>query len=81
MSPTAEIVISGKQCKQYRKEIEQHYFPNKIICGSAVESTLPLLKDRNPIDTETNMYLCYDKTCQLPTTDISQLFEQLNHIR
>jgi len=81
MSPTTEIVISGKQCKHYRKEIEQQYFPNKIICGSPIDSTLPLLKDRKPIDAETYIYLCYNKTCQLPTTDIPKLFEQLNHIR
>lgn len=80
MSPTAEIVISGKDSIQIRKEIDRHYFPNKIICGSVSASTLPLLIDRKPKENETNIYLCFDKTCQLPTTSVTELVEQLNRI-
>lgn len=80
MSPTAEIVISGKDSIQIRKEIDNTYFPNKIICGSVEASTLPLLTDRKPIDDKTLIYLCFDKTCQLPTESITELFEQLNRI-
>jgi len=80
MSPTAEIVISGKDSIQIRKDIDRHYFPNKIICGSVSASTLPLLIDRKPKEDETNIYLCFDKTCQLPTTSVTELVEQLNRI-
>lgn len=80
MSPTAEIVISGKNSIQIRKEIDRHYFPNKIICGSILPSTLPLLIDRSPKEDLTHIYLCFDKTCQLPTTSVTELVEQLNHI-
>lgn len=80
MSPTAEIVVSGIDAQTVRKEIEQVYYPNKIICGSSTVSTLPLLEDRKPIDKETHIYLCYDKVCQLPTTSVSELFHQLKCI-
>ncbi|HSY62210.1 MAG TPA: hypothetical protein VK796_10055, partial [Cytophaga sp.] len=80
MSPTAEIAISGKDSIQIRKEIDRHYFPNKIICGSVLPSNLPLLTDRKPKDTDTYIYLCFDKTCQQPTTSVSELIEQLNRI-
>ncbi len=80
MSPTAEIVISGKDSIQIRKEIDQHYHPNKIICGSILASNIPLLKDRKPQDDTTTIYLCFDKTCQLPTTSVHTLLEQLKRI-
>jgi uncharacterized protein YyaL (SSP411 family) len=80
MSPTAEIVISGKNSIQIRKEIDRRYFPNKIICGSVSASTLPLLADRKPIDDKTVIYLCFDKICQLPTEYTTELFDQLNRI-
>jgi uncharacterized protein YyaL (SSP411 family) len=80
MSPTAEIVISGKNSIQLRKEIDSMYFPNKVICGSVEASTLPLLTDRKPQDDKTLIYLCFDKTCQLPTTSVTELFEQLNRV-
>ena len=80
MSPTAEIVISGKDSIQIRKEIDSTYYPNKIICGSVEASTLPLLIDRKPKDDVTLIYLCFDKTCQLPANSVTELFEQLNRI-
>lgn len=80
MAPTAEIVISGKDSIEFRKDIDKKYFPNKIICGSVHASTLPLLTDRKPIDGKTLIYLCFDKTCQLPTESVAELFEQLNRI-
>ncbi len=80
MSPTAEVVISGKDALKIRKEINAVYYPNKVICGSVVASSLPLLTDRKPIEDKTLIYLCFDKTCQLPTTSVSELFDQLNRI-
>ncbi len=80
VSPTAEIVISGKNSLELRKEIDTRYFPNKVICGSIEASTLPLLTDRKPQDEQTLIYLCFDKTCQLPTTSVTELFDQLNRI-
>ena len=80
MSPTAEIVISGKDSLQIRKEIDRYYLPNKVICGSVLASTLPLLLDRPPKDDITHIYLCFDKTCQLPTTSVIELVQQLKRI-
>ncbi|MBC7450520.1 MAG: thioredoxin domain-containing protein, partial [Cytophagales bacterium] len=77
MSPTAEIVISGKDYLNVRKEVDSVYYPNKVICGSAEASTLPLLADRKPVNDQTMIYLCYDKTCQLPSTSVSEILLQL----
>ena len=80
VSPTAEIVISGKDSIQVRKEIDNIYHPNKIICGSVEASTLPLLADRKPVPDKTLIYLCFDKTCQLPTSSVSELLDQLKRL-
>ncbi|MGN6647895.1 MAG: thioredoxin domain-containing protein [Cytophaga sp.] len=80
VSPTAEIVISGKDSIQVRKEIDSIYHPNKIICGSVEASTLPLLVDRKPVPDKTLIYLCFDKTCQLPTSSVTELLNQLKRL-
>ena len=77
MAPTAEIVISGENYLSVRKEIDSVYHPNKVICGSDEASTLPLLTGRNPVAGETMIYLCYDKTCQLPSNSVSEIISQL----
>jgi len=77
MVPTAEIVISGENYLSVRKEIDSVYHPNKVICGSGEASTLPLLQGRNPVAGETMIYLCYDKTCQLPSNSVSEIISQL----
>jgi uncharacterized protein len=64
--PTAEIAISGKNCEQFRKQIDKIYHPNKILTGTISESSLPLLQDRKAIGEKTMIYVCYNKTCKLP---------------
>ena len=77
MSPTAEIVISGENCISVRKEIDSVYHPNKVICGSLKESSLPLLADRKPVRNETMIYLCYDKSCRLPSKSVKEILSQI----
>jgi uncharacterized protein YyaL (SSP411 family) len=66
VNPTAEIALAGKNCLQFRKQMDKIYYPNKIFCGTISESALPLLQNRKAADGKTMIYVCYHKTCKLP---------------
>jgi uncharacterized protein YyaL (SSP411 family) len=75
-----EVAVSGKDALKKVKEINQKYIPNKLICGSTTNSNLPLLENRF-IENNTLIYVCVNKTCQLPTEDTSQAFEQIKNLQ
>jgi hypothetical protein len=74
----AEVVIGGKLAESHRKKIAAHFHPHKIMIGSKEESTLPLLKNRI-VANDTKIYVCYQQTCQLPTTDPEIAIQQLTY--
>jgi len=75
-----EIAISGKNSKKVLKEINQKYIPNKLICGSISDSNLPLLENRF-VNGRTLIYVCVNKTCQLPTEDVTTAFQQIKTLQ
>ena len=77
--PTAEIVIVGPECEVFRAELESRYYPNKIMVGAAANhnSKLPLLQDRNAINGQTTIYVCVNKTCQLPVFSTNDVWAML----
>lgn len=75
--PTAEVAIVGPQAEAFRKEIEQHYYPNRVLTGTTTTSDLPLLEDREAIDGKTTVYVCYNRTCLLPVFSVVDAIHQL----
>ncbi|WP_347173375.1 thioredoxin domain-containing protein [Polaribacter uvawellassae] len=73
-----EIAISGANAKEKLLEIHKEYIPNKLICGSVTKSSLPLLKNRF-IENKTLMYICKNKTCNLPTEITEEAICQLKN--
>ena len=78
ITPTAEIALVGKDFLKFRKEIDSRYYPNKILSGTEKESQLPLLDNRTSEPDETLIFVCYDKTCQLPVKSVEEAFLQLD---
>lgn len=72
----AEIVISGKDALAVRQELHRSYFPFAVTVGSDSKSELPLLQGREP-KSETLIYVCKNKTCQLPVTDVADAIRQI----
>ena len=70
-----EVAVSGKDALKRVKEINKKYIPNKLICGSSMDSALPLLENRY-IENKTLIYVCVHKTCQLPTEKLKQLLNK-----
>lgn len=64
-----EVAISGKEAISKLKEFNKTYIPNKLIVGSTKRSDLPLLQNRYTKD-ETNIYICINNTCQMPTSEV-----------
>ena len=76
-TPTAEIALVGIDFLKFRKEVDSRYYPNKIVTGTSSESQLPLLENRSAKPDETLIFVCYNKTCQLPVKTVEEAFLQL----
>ncbi|QSE99426.1 thioredoxin domain-containing protein [Fulvivirga lutea] len=74
---TAEIVIVGNEAEKFREDIASRYLPNKVLLGSKQESELPLLKGKSLKNGQTTIFVCYNKTCKLPVTDVESALKQL----
>ena len=73
----AEIVIVGADAEKIRKELHQQYTPFALTLGTTTTSKLPLFQGRELKAGETLIYVCRNKTCNLPVTSVSQALEQL----
>ncbi|WP_396158403.1 thioredoxin domain-containing protein [Flavobacterium sp.] len=71
-----ELAICGNNALEYLYTLNQKYLPNIIIAGSTSISTLPFLENRFS-DNGTLFYLCQNKTCQKPTTDIKEISQEI----
>jgi uncharacterized protein YyaL (SSP411 family) len=69
-----EIAITGTNYSQQRKELEKNYIPNKIILGGK-QGNLPLLQDK--FVGEARIFVCKDKSCKLPVSDVSEAIKQI----
>ena len=77
VSPTAEIVIIGPEFDNLRKDFDRFFISNKVMAGAEMSSKLPLLEDRKSIDGRTTIYVCFNKTCQLPVYSVEEALKLL----
>lgn len=71
-----EIAITGSEAEQKRLDLEKYYIPNKILLGGT-SGTLPLLLDK--MHTETKIYVCQNRTCSLPVTEVIDAIKQIDN--
>ncbi|MCL7988901.1 thioredoxin domain-containing protein [Sphingobacterium sp. lm-10] len=72
---TNEIALTGKDAADWRRQLDQHYIPNKLTLGGT-KSTLPLLSNRQGL--ESKAYLCRNSTCSLPQDSVKSILELIN---
>ncbi len=77
VQPTAEIAVVGPQAGTFREAIDRQFFPNKVVAGTTGKSALPLLAHRDSINNQTAIYVCYNRTCQLPVTSVEAMWPLL----
>ena len=75
--PTAEIVVVGPDAERFRREIEQAYYPNKVLLGTTTNSNLPLFENRVAINGQTTVYVCFNKSCRLPVHSVAEVLAQM----
>ncbi|MHA6249013.1 thioredoxin domain-containing protein [Pontibacter sp. CAU 1760] len=82
LTPTAEVALVGDQAARMRNEISAFYHPNMLLLGSSNgQSKLALLEDKVAINARTTLYVCYNKTCQLPVHDAAAALAQLQEMQ
>ncbi|MEO8087092.1 MAG: thioredoxin domain-containing protein [Bacteroidota bacterium] len=64
--PFYEIAIAGKDADERRKELSNHYIPNKILAGTVNGKTKLALLENRTSENKTFIYVCEDKFCKLP---------------
>jgi uncharacterized protein YyaL (SSP411 family) len=70
-----EIAVSGADTASVLKTWSTIYLPNKIILAGT-NSQLPLLRNKESI--ETKIYICRNKTCQLPVSTVEEALKLIN---
>ena len=75
-----EIAVIGKDSDSKTKLISEKLLPNVILVQSNTESKIPLFVDRY-FEDETYIYVCQNKTCQRPETDIKYALEQIPYLK
>jgi len=66
-----EVAVVGDKALTKISELNMHYLPNKLLVGSASENDLPLLRNRY-IEGNTLIYVCVNKACKLPVSEVDQ---------
>ncbi|MGO4771714.1 thioredoxin domain-containing protein [Flavobacterium sp. W22_SRS_FK3] len=64
-----EVALSGKEAIAKTAQLQSYYLPNILIAGATKKSNLPILENRF-IDKETYIYICVNKACKMPETDV-----------
>ena len=77
VKPIPEIVIFGNDYLKIAKAINALHIPRKVVAASSKKSDLPLLQNKTAINGKTGIYVCYNKTCKLPVTDLDKALTQI----
>jgi len=76
LRPGAEVALVGPQAEKLRAQLSRHFLPNELFAGTLTTSTLPLLTGRSGRE-KTTLYVCRNRTCQLPVHTVPEALAQL----
>ena len=76
IKPQTEVVIVGKFVNEIMLTLYKQTPPNVIFALSDQSSDLPLVKNRY-VNDKTNIYVCKNKSCLLPTESVDEAIKQL----
>lgn len=75
-SPLYEIAILGDAFADKRKQFDGYYLPDVILLGDNTSGKLALLENKL-IAGETTIYVCRDKSCELPVAEVESALQQI----
>lgn len=76
-SPPYEVAILGNEYEAIRKAFNKEYLPDVFFSGGKTEGNLSLLEGKL-IEGQTTIYVCRNKTCKVPVTDVNEALVQIN---
>jgi uncharacterized protein YyaL (SSP411 family) len=71
-----EVCIVGKDVNEKILDLHNHYIPNAIFVGAVSDSELDILKQRF-VEGTTLIYVCKNKACLLPVSEVKEALKQL----
>lgn len=72
--PYYEVAITGPEFLTVSRSMDSSYLPQVILLGGT-EGSIPLLEGK--FFDETTIFVCQNKTCQLPVNEVSEALEQM----
>lgn len=73
-----EVLMTGSGISKLREDLQKEFYPFVLIQGSEGKSDLPLFEGKEPVQGKGTIYVCYQKTCQLPVHTLEAAKNQLN---
>ncbi len=73
-----EVAVCGENAEEKFLELQSEYNPNVLWAIASKKSNISLLKNRYKPG-ETLIYVCRNRSCLLPVTDIDEALKQLGH--
>lgn len=73
-----EVAIMGEKAVEKNHLMQMEYLPTSIFLGGEIEN-LPLLENRL-VNGQTLIYVCKNKTCNLPVSNVEDALKQLKII-
>ena len=71
-----EIVVVGKEAREKNRQLQQNFLPTSVVMGSISDENLPLLQHKF-VTGKTLLYVCTDKLCKRPETEVSNALLQI----
>ena len=76
VSPPFEVAIVGEDYASVLKEFDNNYLPNVFFSGGKDSVTLTLLENKLILG-KTTIYVCQNKVCKLPVTEVEDALLQV----
>jgi len=79
--PFYEVVVCGKETINKLSELEQHFIPNKVVCGLVEKNSdnlLPITAGKFA-EGKTMIYVCVNKTCKMPHEEVTKALQEIRH--
>ncbi len=75
-----EVAIVGKYVEGKREMIDEYYLPNVLLTGTKEKSSLELLENKF-VEGQTTIYVCQDKACKRPVTEVKDAVQQIRSLK
>ena len=76
ITPVYEVAVAGENWAPLLADLQRHFLPHSIFLGGTDEGLLPLTQ-KKIVPGQSLIYVCTNKTCQLPVTEVQEALQQM----